>query len=270
MSQEDLPERPWPLGQPENVLPPPESMRARGRRLLDLMERIPELQMRVALLAESLAEVTREEGATLLAELLRGAHGHEAGRRLRIALALALSSEALREAGVLDGIQQEAEARHDVAVGNLLRSRGPYRSVRKEHLPKPPPGSPSRELSLGERRALARRPERHTLERLMVDPDPLVIGNLLRNPRLTEDDVVRLASRRPCPSEVLAEIARSRRWILRRRVLMALVLNPYNRTDIALRLLESLPGDALREVAREPSIDPLLREAAAALRGDAS
>ena len=62
-----------------------------------------------------------------------------------------------------------------------------------------------RPLTLGERKSLARRPDRAMLDRLLHDPHPDVIRRLLRNPRLTEDDVVRLAARRPGRPEVLVE-----------------------------------------------------------------
>jgi len=242
-------------------------MRKRATKLVALLGRLPDTTMRVAVLEETLRGVTHEEGATLIAELLRASQQHQAGRTARIALALALGSDdpALRRAA--EGIRSEADARGDEAVGNLLRSRSAYRAVRPDHLPAPPAGSPSRELTLGERRALARRPDRRSLAKLMIDPDPRVIRNLLRNPRLTEDDVIRVAARRPCRSDVLAEIYASKRWIARPRVQLALVLNPYNRTDIALRLLAGLARDCLKQAATERTIDPLVRHAALAALG---
>ncbi len=258
----------WPLGEPDNLPPPPESMRAMARRLVRLIERIRDLPMKVSLLVDTFQKVTYEEGATLIAELLRETDSTPSGKALRIALAISLGEGSSLPERFRAGILQEARSRGDESVANLLAPRGAYRSLAKDDLPPPPPGSPTRELSLGERRALARRPNRNTLERLMVDPEPLVIRNLLRNPRLTEADVLRLASRRPCPSAVLAEIYASQRWICRRRVQLALVLNPYNRTDISLRLLETLGMEDLKTVAKEGTVDPVVRRAAqAALEG---
>ena len=69
-----------------------------------------------------------------------------------------------------------------------------------------------RTLTLGERKALARRPTRKAMEKLFADPHPVVIRTLLANPKVIEADVIRLAARRPNQPEVLAEIARSPRW----------------------------------------------------------
>ena len=56
-----------------------------------------------------------------------------------------------------------------------------------------------RPLTLGERKSLARRPDRDLIARVMRDPNPDVIRILLNNPGLTESDVVRVCARRPVP-----------------------------------------------------------------------
>jgi hypothetical protein len=242
-------------------------MRAAALQLLQKLAGITELELRVQLLVEQLRQVTREEAATLIAELMRWAPGHPAGRGLQVALAIALGEPTL-QGQVSEEIRREARDRGDARVSGLLTRRGSYVDVTKATLPPPPPGSPSRELSLGERRSLARRPDRNSLEKLLLDPEPLVIRNLLHNPRLTEDDVLRLASRRPGRPEVLAEIYASRRWVCRSRIQLALILNPYNRSEIGLRLVPLLTGEALEQVARESNIDPVISHSArATLRG---
>ena len=39
-----------------------------------------------------------------------------------------------------------------------------------------------------------------------MDPDPVVIRNLLKNPRLLERDVLRIASAQPVAADVISEI----------------------------------------------------------------
>jgi hypothetical protein len=130
------------------------------------------------------------------------------------------------------------------------------------------PVSPGgRPLTLGERRALARRPSRHALDVLLRDPHPMVARALLDTPRLTEDHVVRMAARRPGRPEVLAEIARHPRWILRPRVRVALVCNPSTPPAVALPLLPLLRQPELEQVAVATDVMPVLRrQAQGALR----
>ena len=106
-----------------------------------------------------------------------------------------------------------------------------------------------RPLTLGERKALARRPTRKLLDRLLADPHPQVIRNLLDNSITTEDDVVRLAARRPLPGEVMVEIARHPRWNVRTRIRMAMLLNPACPAEVGVPLVGLLSLAELRSVA---------------------
>jgi len=122
-----------------------------------------------------------------------------------------------------------------------------------------------RELTLGERRSLARTRDRAMLLRLISDPDPGVVANVLGNPWLTEPDVVRLCSKRPISGASLRAVARHARWGRAPEILRALVYNPYTPTDIALGVLPLLEAPQLRAVARETSVAAVVRERARAL-----
>ena len=123
----------------------------------------------------------------------------------------------------------------------------------------PPRLHDDREVTLGERRSLARRPNRDLLSRLVLDPDPQVIRILMLNPRIVEADILRLASRRPNSVAVLTEVFQHPRWVRRQAVRMALVLNPYSPLEISLGLLGLLNRTELRTVSQEQSIHPILR-----------
>lgn len=118
--------------------------------------------------------------------------------------------------------------------------------------------SRGRPLTLGERKSLARRPDRETMRRLLADPHPDVIRRCLRNPRMTEDDLIPLAARRPGQGDVLAEIARSP-WVHRPRVRLALVLNPATPVEIAVRITGLLLRPELAMVAGSPGVADALR-----------
>jgi hypothetical protein len=118
-----------------------------------------------------------------------------------------------------------------------------------------------RPLSLGERRSLARRPSRSTLNKMLRDPHPMVLRILLGNPKVTEEDVVRIATRRPAVPSVLAEIAKT--WTRRPRVRMAVVLNPGAPPAVSVPLLALLAGHELRQVIRSTQLAPVVRATAA-------
>jgi hypothetical protein len=115
------------------------------------------------------------------------------------------------------------------------------------------------ELPLGVRRSLARGMDERVLEKLLLDPDPIVLDHLLRNPRLTEDHAVRIAARRPISEPALRAIADSARFSVRPAVRVAIARNPYCPTDLALRLIGTLPLPVLREMAADGTLDASVR-----------
>ncbi len=131
-----------------------------------------------------------------------------------------------------------------------------------------PEGNPSAaragEMSLGHRRALARTISPAVLDRLAADADAGVVRELLRNPRLTEREVLRIATRRPARRDVLEVIATSR-FGQRTAVRTALARNPYCPPGLALRLLAHLPGRTLGEMAQDGTLHPEIQRLAACL-----
>jgi hypothetical protein len=115
------------------------------------------------------------------------------------------------------------------------------------------------ELPLGVRRSLARGMDVRLLERLLLDPDPIVLDHLLRNPRLTEEHVVRIAARRPISETALRAVAESARYGVRPRVRVAIARNPYCPSDLALRLIGSLSLAALREMSSDGTLAESVR-----------
>jgi hypothetical protein len=124
-----------------------------------------------------------------------------------------------------------------------------------------------RELTVGERRSLARRPQRGVIEKLLLDPHPLVIRQLLENPGLVEDDVLRLATKRPARLDVLQVLSRSAHWLCRSRVRLALVLNPGTPPHVSMPLLMVCNRNDLLEVTTTTTVPKLVRVTARQLLG---
>lgn len=164
---------------------------------------------------------------------------------------------------LVETLYAAASERGDDLLMKLLRTPTPQQSMADPAAALPRDVG---EIPLGVRRSLAKGAEKPMLERLLLDPDLLVIRHLLDNPRVTEEEVIRIASRRPIPASTLNEIARSPRWSSRRRVRVALARNPYCPTDVALRILGWLPLRELRELRSDGTLhDEIRRHAAAEL-----
>jgi len=121
-------------------------------------------------------------------------------------------------------------------------------------------------LTLGHKKSMARtHRDPDLLARLAAEGEPVVVRELLRNPRMTEDFAVRLAARRPCRPETLRCLFEDRRWRTRSRVAVALAHNPYTEPELALKLLPAMGEGEVEDLAADGNLHPLLRATAARL-----
>ncbi|OGP60059.1 MAG: hypothetical protein A2V67_08935 [Deltaproteobacteria bacterium RBG_13_61_14] len=119
-----------------------------------------------------------------------------------------------------------------------------------------------KEITLGQRKSMARTRDRDLLNRLCHDQNPAVIYNLLQNPHLTVKEVIRIASKRPTNAQVLWVVYRNLRWISYYPVKKALVNNPYSPPQMALSLTHFLLEQDLEDVAEGDLLHPRLQESA--------
>jgi hypothetical protein len=110
---------------------------------------------------------------------------------------------------------------------------------------------------------LTRNPDE--LSRVAMVSEPSVIRNVLINPRLTEELVVRIAARRPARPEPLVEIWKCTRWSSQHQVRRALVFNPYLPPEVGSKIVPLLNASDLEELAGDHSVHPWLRDQARAL-----
>jgi hypothetical protein len=231
-------------------------------RLVTRLAGLPELAMRSVALAETLASFGALQSVWTLETLIRGALEKRAGYDEVYA--------ALVDPDVVAG---SVEAEHLDAMLRAGRAEGCVAAVQWLLSGSAPEGQEGPEsdslidqelksLTLGDRRARARRATGDAIHRLAVDPDPGVITNLLNNPRVTETVVLAICSRRPTVSPALEAVLRSPRWLRRYKVKLALARNPYLSQKFALNLLPTLNRPDLVSVRDDESLAPTLRLAA--------
>jgi hypothetical protein len=112
----------------------------------------------------------------------------------------------------------------------------------------------TRPLTLGERKSLARTWKREVIERVLGDPHADVVALLLANPRLTETDVLRIATARRSTRTVLDLVLSAKRWNCRREVRRAVLRNPAIAEADAVRLVGLLNRVELLELGSDPKL----------------
>lgn len=229
---------------------------ASPERIVSALCVVPERSMRTHLLAEKLCALEPDAVAELLQAIINAA----AERRGDYCLALeALDVPLLtRRAGnsFMSDVYVCAQRSGFEELVRLLSRPGSSRVFNNAG------ESSSDEIPSGVRVAMAKRGNRQQLEHMFSDTNPQVIRTLLKNPALTQSDVLKLASRRPASADVQREVFHSRKWSARYAVKKALVLNPYTPTDIGMKIVYMLMKQDLRAVAESRDLHSWLCEVA--------
>jgi hypothetical protein len=235
------------------------------RRLKRLLLSLPELGLRVNWLRDRLGTWPVETSAFRLDGLCEESERSDPkAREALLAVALFLANSG--STPLVCGLRAQCAEHKLLSLARMLDWRRSGPPVESPALEIPDYGM-GRELTVGERRSLARRPRRSTIEKLLMDPHPLVIRQLLENPGLVEDDVLRLATQRPARGDALQELVASTHWLCRRRVRLALVLNPSTPPHISMPLVVVCNRNDLLEVATTTTVPTLLRVVARELLG---
>lgn len=124
-----------------------------------------------------------------------------------------------------------------------------------------------REVPLGMRKSLARKPDFKLIKRISRDQDHRVIRHLLDNPRLTERDVVQIGSTRPTSPRVIETIYNHPRWISRYSIKKVIVMNPYSPLAMSMRLLTYMNLQDLLEIVESPNLPSVLVKEAIRILG---
>lgn len=117
------------------------------------------------------------------------------------------------------------------------------------------------ELSLGEKIALSRIATPHLVKTLIKERNSKIIRELLINPFIIEDDIVRIVNTVK-DTAILIEIANAGKWRFRYNIKRALVVNSITPLSISLNLLPTLLKRDLVAVSKQYNLNPLLRREA--------
>jgi hypothetical protein len=107
-----------------------------------------------------------------------------------------------------------------------------------------------RAMSVPQKRNLALKGERAARLLLIKDVNKTLHTFLLKNPRITVDEVKLIAGDRQANPEALKLISENRTWLQNPVIATALVRNPKTPSTIAVRLLDRLPLNELRHIAK--------------------
>lgn len=233
------------------------SIGERVRRFQRALLSLPELSLRLGWLDSELRHAPGAPMAELLEQVVRDSEGSAPdAREALITIALWTAGHAADE--TLEKLRAAAFEQRLVSLQRVIRRVAPPSLPPMEDEPRVPDYGTGRELTLGERRSLARRADRDGFDRLLRDPHPMVLRQLLGNPRTTEADVVRVTAFRPARASLIQEVARTH-WLTRARVRMSILQNPGAPPAVAVPLVGLCTSAELGEIVRACDVQAIVR-----------
>lgn len=128
----------------------------------------------------------------------------------------------------------------------------------------PPATAPARHetLSRMEKVQKALHGTRDERNAILRDRDHTLHAFVLKNPQLDADDVVAIARNPQLAGDLLQQIGDRKEWLQRPAVALALARNPKTPHELAVRALEHVPVEAVRQLAKGASALPHVQAAA--------
>ncbi|MFQ5735505.1 MAG: hypothetical protein ACE5GY_01410 [Thermodesulfobacteriota bacterium] len=97
---------------------------------------------------------------------------------------------------------------------------------------------------------------------LIRDSNKVIALSVLKNPRITEDEVIKLANTKGTPEDLLRAVARNKEWLKSYHVKTALVHNPKTPLAISVKILDHLYDKDLERIAKSKNIPSVLASSA--------
>jgi hypothetical protein len=119
-----------------------------------------------------------------------------------------------------------------------------------------------RAMPYAEKIILAAKADRSERAVLIQDNDPQLLYYLLKNPRITTEEVLRIARMTSISATVADQIAKTAQWSGNQEIRSAIVNNPRTPTPLALKLLPTLPEPEIRHIAKSTGVSQALKQTA--------
>jgi hypothetical protein len=117
-------------------------------------------------------------------------------------------------------------------------------------------------LTVGQKIKLALTGDKEARVLLLKDSNKQITANVLKNPRITEDEILKLTTTKGTPDELLRLIATDKEWMKSYKIKSTLVLNPRTPLRITIRLITQLKDKDLANMSKSKNIPGVLASAA--------
>ncbi len=97
---------------------------------------------------------------------------------------------------------------------------------------------------------------------LIKDSNKLVSTAVLKNPRITEGEVVKISQDKNLPDEIIRAIASNKNWIQSYSIKLNLIYNPKTPIPISIKFLSSISNKDLEKISKSRNVSSVITTAA--------
>ncbi len=121
-------------------------------------------------------------------------------------------------------------------------------------------------MTVAEKMKLALKGNNEARGLLIKDSNKIVCSSVLKNPKITDEEVIRLTASKGTSDDLLRQVARNKEWMKSSMIKKNLVTNPKTPLPISMRLVRGLDKKSLEQVGKSKNIpNSLATEARKAL-----
>jgi hypothetical protein len=117
-------------------------------------------------------------------------------------------------------------------------------------------------MNMKDRMKLAMKGDREAREILIRDPNRIVAKAVIENPRITEQEVEKIAAMRSAPEEIIRHIANNRQWARNYPIMHNLARNPRTPMQQAFSILTRLQMRDLQALSKNRNVSEAVRKQA--------
>jgi hypothetical protein len=118
------------------------------------------------------------------------------------------------------------------------------------------------DMTVGQKIKLALTGDKDARGLLLKDSNKQITTSVLRNPRITEEEVLKLTSTKGTPDDILRLVAKNKEWMKNYKIKYTLVLNPRTPFKISMKLISQLQDKDLANISRSKNIPGVLSNVA--------
>ena len=117
-------------------------------------------------------------------------------------------------------------------------------------------------LNVAEKIKLALLGNKEARDILLKDANKIVSSTVLKNPRITEDEITKIVNSRNISDDLLRQVSNNKEWLKKYPIKLGMVNNPKTPLTVSMRLLSQLNEKDIQHIAKSKNVSSALAAAA--------